>query len=247
MIEMNLKINKESKRTVKTFLIVFVLFSLIYGCCTTSINKRSDQITDNRKKEKKGFYHIVKKGETLTMIAEKYNANPDNLAKLNHLPDKNKVEPEQLIFIPKSFKIYQDIDDKTDFIWPVRGKVTSLFQNDKDKGNINLGIDIEVPINSQIVASKDGEVVFCNDESLNSEVNNKKPTDSPDKKIIIIKHLKNFSSVYIYDGILNVTIGQNVFQGKTLLFPKRKADTPKVLHFEIRKQHIPQNPYYFLP
>lgn len=215
--------------------IILIIVLLTYGCRSISPS-RTSKITPGvlLDREKEGFYYVVDEGETLTQISKKYNVSVEKLAQLNHLPDKDRITVGQLIFIPKAIEKYGlekgIVDSEVNFIWPVRGKVISFFS--KEKGNMNLGIDIKVPLNTKIVAAEGGKVVYCN--------------NIDNKEIIIIKHPKNFSSHYIYKGKALVTKGEQVVQGQPIL-EKEGGTGLEILHFEIRKQHLPQNPYYFLP
>jgi len=48
-----------------------------------------------------GYYHMVKKGETLSKIASKYNISLQNIMKSNEISDSNKIKVGQKLFIPE--------------------------------------------------------------------------------------------------------------------------------------------------
>jgi len=224
-----------SKRNIYTFLF-YLFILLVCGCNTSSLQKEPQ----NKQIKREGFYHKVTDKETLSQISRKYNVNVEKLAELNHIPNKNNIAQGQLIFIPTDFKNIESkkiiIKPKVNFIWPAKGKIVSLFSN--QKGNINQGIDIEVSSDSMILAVKNGKVTFSGGEDIK--------IGSGDERIVILQHNDNFSSVYIYEGILLVKRYDEVKQGQGI-FKANQDGGNKILHFEIRKHHIPQNPYYFLP
>jgi len=183
------------------------------------------------------IYHYTQKGETLWRIAKKYNVDIDELLKLNHISDCTKIETGQLIFIPRS-RNGQDSSshnlNNEDFIWPLKGRIISRF-GDKNESVINKGIDIQAPYGREVVASRSGIVSFC-DEKLKSF-----------GKTVIIDHGDGFLTVYARNSDLFVKAGDKVSQG-TLIAKVGSAgkDKTSFLHFEIRKGHTPQNPYYYL-
>ena len=55
----------------------------------------------NRKKESNSVInYVVKKGDTLSAIASKYNTNYKSLAEYNNIKNPNKIYPGQIIKIP---------------------------------------------------------------------------------------------------------------------------------------------------
>ncbi len=56
-------------------------------------------------KKGKGVYHPVKKGETLSQIAQAYQVNPRKLAEVNQLRRPDHLEENSVIFIPDAVRI----------------------------------------------------------------------------------------------------------------------------------------------
>ncbi len=188
-----------------------------------------------------GVYHKVKKGETIWRISRIYNVDLDKIITANHLEDATKIEVGQQIFIPggkEQENIYAHTfmpGGKPDFIWPVKGKVSSFF-GAKRNGVTNKGIDIQAKSGSQVVAARWGKVTFI-DENLKGY-----------GKTIIIDHQDGYSTVYTNNSEILVKIGQRVKQNFVIA---RAGSTGRAntscLHFEIRKKYKPQNPFYYLP
>ena len=100
----------------------------------------------------------------------------------------------------------------------------------------NKGVDIRAREGTKIVASRSGRVNFVSNRLKGYG------------KTIIIDHLDGFQTVYAHNSQNLVDVNQRVSQGETIAKVGKtgRADKP-TLHFEIRKNHKPQNPFYYLP
>ncbi len=121
------------------------------------------------------------------------------------------------------------------FIWPVKGKVISIFGT-WYRGTINKGIDIQTGEGSPVYAAQSGMVSFIHENM------------SGLGKTILLDHGDNYSTVYAHVGEILVQRGQRVFQGQVIARSGKSDQTPvSALHFEIRKLKKPENPFYHLP
>ena len=184
-----------------------------------------------------GLYHKVRKGETLWRISKIYEIDLETIASANRLPDKERIYTGQFLFIPQAAEAKPPAKKKAEstFIWPVRGSIASFYGSYKD-GVKNKGIDIKARHGEAIIASRGGKVSFV-DENMKGF-----------GKTIIIDHDDEYSTVYAYNSQILVNVGQGVRQGTVIAKAGQsgRAASPR-LHFEIRKKHKPQNPFYFLP
>jgi lipoprotein NlpD len=184
-----------------------------------------------------GTYHKVEKGQTLWRISKTYGVDLDEIIKFNRISDVTKIEVNQLIFIPRASgrKTVSSVSSDEDFIWPIKGKVISTFGATYDNV-INKGLNIEPYYNGDVIASRGGRVVFYSDklESFG--------------KTLIIDHGDGLLTVYSRNSKVFVKLGDNITRGTLIAKAgKSKRGKKEYLHFEIRKNSIPQNPYYFLP
>ncbi|MFH1594182.1 MAG: LysM peptidoglycan-binding domain-containing M23 family metallopeptidase [Candidatus Omnitrophota bacterium] len=187
-----------------------------------------------------GFYHEVSRGQTLWNLSKMYNISLDSIIKANYLPDSSKLEVGQLIFIPEVkekalvSKPARSVKSES-FVWPINGKVVSYFGSMKDMTK-NKGIDIQSAEGANVVASRSGSVTFADDRLKGYG------------KTIIIDHQDGYQTVYAHNSQNLVQMNQNVGQGEVVAKVGRsgRANDP-TLHFEIRKNHQPQNPFYYLP
>jgi len=100
----------------------------------------------------------------------------------------------------------------------------------------NKGIDIAARQGAAVLASRGGKVTFTSERLKGYG------------KTVIIDHLDGFETVYAYNAQNLVDTNQRINQGDVIAKTGKtgRADRP-MLHFEIRKKHKPQNPFYYLP
>ena len=216
--------------------IALSLTAFLAGCASTGpIIERGEGLTS------KGVYHEVKRGDTLWNISGLYDVDVKKIVKANRLPDAAKISVGQKLFIP-SAEIRSDYSGAVKsagssgmFSWPVAGKVISYFGNKKGLV-INKGIDIEARSGSSVVAANSGIVSFI-DENMKGL-----------GRTIIIDHENGFSTVYAHNSELLVKVNQKVKRNQLIAkVGKTGRATKPYLHFQIRKGHEPQNPFYYLP
>ncbi len=193
---------------------------------------------------------MVERHQTLYRICKTYGVDLKQVASLNGIPDPSKIETGQRIFIPgarKVLKVEIYIDDVAaeqggkpkvahkdfDFIWPVGGKVTDVFTEDERKRH--AGIDIASPLGTPIKASHAGRVIYSN--------NGVKGYGN----LIILRHSEEYVTVYAHNQVNLVDEGTWVEKGQIIGKVGRtgRASGPHV-HFEIRKNNKPLNPFLFL-
>lgn len=233
---LNMKISKIKNKNFRfCFVVLYIViyFTLFLEGCATSPKKEVISFphpTPERIK-KEGVYHKVEKGETLWRISRLYNIELGKIIEANNFKDYTKIYQGQMIFIPISPNTA--IENKSlekDFVWPIKGKIVSYFGTQRNDGTINRGIDIEPQDSFKVVAVKSGKIVFSSKKVKGMG------------KIIIIDHGEQLYTIYGNNTEVLVKLGQEVSQGEPIAIAEKG-----VLHFEIRKGHIPQNPLYFLP
>jgi len=217
---------------LRFWIIIFLVF--ISGCTTTPYRP------DGGRGSLPGFYHEVTRGETLWGISKLYDVDLSGILRANRLPDASKIEVGQLIFVPGQKKEHQENNyvrpvKYENFMWPVKGSVVSYFGSTKNLVS-NKGIDIRAKDGGSVLASRSGKVTFVSDQLEGYG------------KTIIVDHLDGFETVYAYNAQNFVTTGQVVKKGDVIARVGKtgRANGPTV-HFEIRKRHKPQNPFYYLP
>lgn len=185
-----------------------------------------------------GIYHKVVKGETLWRISKRYGVDLEELTRINRITDNTSIEVGEKIFIPDKLRdkiMVSRYIDSDDFIWPLKGRVINSFGQTANN-MINKGIKIS-PYGAgaqDILASRSGRVVFLGKDFAGLD------------RAVIIDHNDGFFTVYGLGSDVLVKPGDNVKRG-AIIGRVTGSGKDVCLHFEIRKGHLPQNPYYYLP
>ncbi len=200
--------------------------------------------------DKSAKTHVVKRGETLLLIARTYGVNYLDIAKLNGLkkpytiyvgqrlvvrgqkPGKGKTKPVKhdkpppVIAAPsaKTFRL----------IWPTKGRLTSKFGPRNNR--MHDGIDIAAKIGTKVVAAASGEVVYA-DNRLTGYGN-----------LIIIRHNKTMFTAYAHNDRNFVKKGDKVKRGQVIAHVGNSGRvTGPHLHFELRSGDKAIDPLPYLP
>ncbi|MBI3615934.1 MAG: M23 family metallopeptidase [Candidatus Omnitrophica bacterium] len=121
------------------------------------------------------------------------------------------------------------------FVWPVKGKVISIFGM-RQGTFLNKGIDIQAPTGTEVRAARPGLVSFIHEELPGFG------------KTIILDHEDGFATVYAYVGQILVRQGERVAQRQVIArVGKSGRAEVSALHFEVRRNQRPQNPFHYLP
>ncbi len=190
--------------------------------------------------------HVVQKGEFISQIAELYDLDWQELARLNGLKPPYVLRVGQRLRLSSkassqaataSRPAAMDVDPgepigTIPWVWPTEGRVVTGFKaNDATR----KGIDIAGVVGQPVVAAAEGEVVYSGSGLAGYG------------KLIIIKHDARFLSAYAYNEKLLVSEGQKVKSGQVIArMGLESVDKPR-LHFEIRLDGQPIDPLRQLP
>ena len=177
--------------------------------------------------------YYVKKGESLWSISREYNVKLESIIAANSITDASKISTGQQLRIPNVPGTRKSI---CNFIWPVRGRITSPYGMRVISGrkDFHAGIDIGGPTGTNIVAAESGRVSYAG--YMRGYGN-----------VIILSHDGGYSTVYGHNSVNLVKKGQYVKKGSTIakLGSTGNATGPH-LHFEIRSGGKPVNPLSYL-
>jgi lipoprotein NlpD len=120
-------------------------------------------------------------------------------------------------------------DDRVEWTWPTKGKVSELFSEN------TKGIDIAGKPGQEVTASAGGKVVYSG-AGLRGY-----------GKLVIIKHNNTYLSAYAHNNKLLVKEGQSVVKGQKIAEMGNTDSSLVKLHFEIRKNGKPVDPLKHLP
>lgn len=98
------------------------------------------------------------------------------------------------------------------------------------EGRMHDGVDLAAEFGAPIFACADGTVTFCS-------------TSPGYGNLVILSHENGFESYYAHCSALFVTVGETVLAGKEIAAVGSTGNsTGPHLHFEIRKDGIPEDP-----
>jgi len=200
---------------------------------------------------KTGIYYQVRKGDTLTRIAVRHKIPPRSIAVQNGLKSK-MIRPGQKLFLPDAVERHEEIKvavkrkkvsstiiaGMRNFIWPLRGRITSGFGNRNDplygQRQFHCGIDISANVGTPVRAAAPGKVIFSGWKAGYGNC-------------VILRHENGFITVYAHNSRNLASADGDVKQGETIAYSGMTgAVTGAHLHFEIRKYVNPLNPLRFL-
>jgi len=183
--------------------------------------------------EAEEIIYYVKKGESLWSISHEYNVKLEAIIAANHITDASKISAGQQLRIPNIPGTRSNIYN---FIWPVRGRITSPYGMRVLYGrkDFHAGIDIAGPTGTNIVAAESGRVSYAG--YMRGYGN-----------VIILSHDGGYSTVYGHNSVNLVKKGQYVKKGSIIGKVGRTGNaTGPHLHFEVRLGGKPLNPLSYL-
>ena len=191
-----------------------------------------------------GVKHIVKKGDTISAIALKYDGDSDEISIYNGLTDNNSLKIGDIIFVPNG--IIKNISSKSSssssksssssisgyYIRPASGPITSPYG--PRWGSFHYGIDIGNKRGTPVVAAASGKVIKvisgCKEgvTSCGGRYGN----------YITIEHSNGQRTIYAHLQNINVSVGQKVSQGSKIgTIGNTGRSTGPHLHFQIEKSN----------
>lgn len=224
---------KKDSLTISIWLFLLFFIALFFSSCV-SLKVANEDSSPNApiktsESASEGQYYTVKRGDSLWKISKTYEIDVNTLAQTNGISATRDLKIGQQIFIPYS---YQNKSEFV-FIWPIKGEIISSF-GENINNIVNKGLNIKTSGEDNVKAAASGEVVFCN--YLKGW-----------GKTIILKHPQSFYTIYANLNELFVKEGLKVTGGQKIAnIASGKNNTGNILHFEIRKQYLPQNPIKYL-
>ena len=183
--------------------------------------------------EEEEIIYYVKKGESLWSISHEYNVKLEAIIAANSITDASKISAGQQLRIPN---VPGTRSNRYNFIWPVRGRITSPYGMRVlgGKKEFHTGIDIGGAAGTNIVAAESGRVSYSG--YMRGYGN-----------IIILTHDGGYSTVYAHNSVNLVKVGQSIKKGSVIAKMGRTGNaTGTHLHFEVRLSGKPFSPLSYL-
>ncbi len=182
-----------------------------------------------------GLLYKVKQGDTLAAILNKYSVNVDAVRTENpYLANIDFIEPGVDIFLPNA-KIPQP---PLPWIRPVYGgRFSSRFGWRRHpihrRRHYHTGVDIAVRYRA-VRAARGGRAVYAGYLGAYG-------------KVVVIRHDKNFKTLYAHLSRIRVRPGSYVKQGQIVAISGNTGrSTGPHLHFEVIKNGRPRNPLRYV-
>jgi murein DD-endopeptidase MepM/ murein hydrolase activator NlpD len=192
----------------------------------------------------KGVIHLTAEQENVQIIAELYEMPVEKIASVNNLGPKHILAPGLELFIPgaKPKKLSEEMTAQYSlrgiFGSPLPGRITSGMGMRKHpvggfRGK-HTGVDLAAKEGTSVAAAAAGTVVQTGEGEYIG-------------KFVIISHKDSYTTIYGHCSQILTTPGKTVKKGQIIA---KSGQTGRVtgahLHFEIRKNGIPQNPLKYL-
>jgi murein DD-endopeptidase MepM/ murein hydrolase activator NlpD len=195
-----------------------------------------------------GVYHTVQAGETLDEISAMYKVSVEAIVGCAYneraLAGGRELQPGVKLVVPAGVKLFAQsvVPVATvpaepnaprgagNFVWPVGGYISQGYWN------LHRAIDIAGNQGDIVVAADAGTVVYAKWES------------SGYGNLVIVDHGNGYVTYYAHLYGFYVDVGDVVEQGQPLgVCGTTGRSTGPHLHFEIRKDGVPQPPLALLP
>lgn len=195
-----------------------------------------------------GVLHVVQPGDTLSTIAAKYKVTTEAIVslQLNHLSDSSTpISVGQQLIIPGGNKPYiakqvlaynGPMPDSASrgtgaLVWPTSGTITQPYWNG------HRAIDVGAWTGTSVTASDSGYVIAA-----------RTGWNSGYGTMVMIDHGGGYVTLYAHLNSVFVRQGENVSKGQQIgTVGNTGNSTGPHLHFEVRYQGVPRNPFNFLP
>lgn len=118
--------------------------------------------------------------------------------------------------------------------WPVQGKVISGYGARAD-GTHNDGVNLSVPLGTDVHAAEDGEVIYVGDDL------------KAYGKLVLVRHDNGWVTAYAHNDDISVKRGDKVARGQVVAKAGKTGpvDQPQV-HFELRQDSKAVDPTAFM-
>lgn len=184
--------------------------------------------------------HRVKSGESLSLIARKYQTTISAIVAENNMSN-TVVMAGQTLKVPTQgrYKVAQSSKAvRASWKMPVRGRLSDKYGWRKHpvyrKRLFHAGIDIAAPKGTPIAAVQSGKVIYAGRRAGYGN-------------LVIVSHANGMSTRYAHCSSILVKKGQNVRAGQLLAkVGATGVATGNHLHFEVRKNGKTQNPLTYL-
>lgn len=193
---------------------------------------------------RKGVIHRTGEEETVQAIAALYKVPEEALASVNNLGPKHILAPGLELFVPgaKPVNLTEEMTAQYSlrgiFGSPLPGRITSgMGLRTHPVGGFrgkHTGVDLAAKEGTNIAAAASGTVAQTGEGEYIG-------------RFVILKHKDGYTTIYGHCSQILATSGKMVKKGQIIAKSGQTGRTTGPhLHFEIRKNGVPQNPLIYL-
>ncbi|MBN1180153.1 MAG: peptidoglycan DD-metalloendopeptidase family protein [Anaerolineae bacterium] len=210
-----------------------------------------------------GVYHTVSAGETIASIAQDYGVDIGTLYnEWNHLTPNQPLQDGMSLVIPggtRDFIVWQlptfsslagsaaydsgvcalpatGVRGNGWFTWPTDSRRISGWVFHDPRNPPHAGIDIGLYTGDPLYAADNGVVRYAGWSNAGYGY------------LVVLDHGNGYQTYYAHMSAIWVVCGQSVYQGTAIGAGGNTGwSTGPHLHFEVRYEGIPQDPFYYLP
>jgi lipoprotein NlpD len=222
-------------------LIVSLTFALLIAGCSSqsSWNYAANE------------FHVVRSGETLSSIGNRYGIGYRDLARWNKLGDGSLIYPGQKLRLTPSSTASAASQQNSataaarknpdpvrvsvpppGWDWPTQGRIIAGFDGQRGSGT---GLLIGGKAGQPVRAAAGGRVVYSGGGLIGYG------------QLIIVKHNDTYLSAYGHNESLLVKEGEQIKKGQRIATMGEGPGLEPRLHFEIRRNGKPVDPRQYLP
>ena len=189
-----------------------------------------------------GIFYSIKRGDTLSSIAEKHKADVAEIKAANEL-FSDDINPNSSLFIPGAIIVWEEVPvavrpqvivSRNLFDWPIRGRLTSGYgyrRSPFTRGrSFHDGLDVAVPHGTSVRAAMSGRVEsVCYDNVYGN--------------FVIIRHTDGYKTLYGHLDSYDVRSGAYVDTDTVIGFVGNTGQsTGSHLHFTVYYNGTSINP-----
>jgi len=193
---------------------------------------------------RKGVVHRTAEQETVNTISELYKVSPETIATVNNLGPKHILVPGLELYVPAAKPVYLSEEMRLHyglrgmFNSPLPGRITSgMGTRTHPVGGFrgkHTGVDLAAGEGARIAAAAAGTVLQTGEGEYIG-------------KFVILSHKDSYTTLYGHCSQVLATTGGTVKKGQIIAkVGQTGRTTGPHLHFEIRKNGIPQDPLRYL-
>ena len=198
-----------------------------------------------------GVLHKVARGETIFSIAKKYSTGSQGIVDYPFntfvddetfslavgqeliVPDGQipNIQPgSSLRYVAQTTPNAGVVSATGNFVWPISGVITQRF------AWYHRGADIATGFGTPVLAADAGRIIVAG-----------WPDNGGYGNRVMIDHGNGYVTLYGHLSSISVSVGQTVRRGDRVgLEGSTGRSTGPHLHFEVRKNGVPQNPFEYL-